>query len=57
MKKINDSTFNIVKTTMRELNSDEINEVGGGIIDPIHIITLTIAISQVYSCFGMCDAN
>ncbi|MBL4773554.1 MAG: hypothetical protein JKX98_08140 [Alcanivoracaceae bacterium] len=47
MKKINDSTFNIEKITMRELNSDEINEVGGGLTLPC-----LISVSLIVSCFG-----
>lgn len=47
MKKINDSTFNIEKTTMRELNSTEIDEVGGGLTLPC-----LISVSIMVSCFG-----
>jgi hypothetical protein len=47
MKNINDTTFNIERTTMRELNSNEINEVAGALGLPC-----LISVSLLVSCFG-----
>ncbi len=46
MKKVNKSAFDIEMSSIRELNSDEINQVGGG------WITLPVLVSIALSCLG-----
>jgi len=47
MKNINDKTFDINMTTMRDLNPDECEQVGGGWTP-----TLGVVVSLAFSCLG-----
>jgi len=53
MKEFKNSTFDIQMTTMRELNPDEVDQVGGGITPTITLtpeLTTTITLSFMFSC-------
>ncbi len=55
MKKFNDTTFEIETTTMRELNSNEIDSVGGG--THTSVIVTTVIASIAFSCFDSCEGE
>ncbi|MCF6319311.1 MAG: hypothetical protein L3J83_08545 [Proteobacteria bacterium] len=51
MKKINDSTFDIEMTSIRELNPNEADQVGGGDHPPMYTNPMSVALS----CLNFCE--